>query len=140
MKGPEAVVVDFAAIFNIFDASIVRRRLNIRSKVRAKPADESRTSRATGEGLIHNVPGGDTCSGFLHALAIALPYPMEERVKLFLAELAKRVHLVAFFDEFVFRPDSVADTRAQGAFLQRGEGVSCSGFDYLPGAIEVDRT
>lgn len=117
LKGPEVAVADLAAILNIFDASSVSWRFNVCSKVRAKPADESRASRATGESLIYKVLGGDTCSGFLHILAVILPYTMEERVELFLVELAKRVHIVAFFDEPVFRPDRVADDRAQRSFL-----------------------
>ena len=55
------------------------------------------------------------------------------------AEFANRVNVVAFLDESVFRPDSIADHRAQGAFLQRGKGVQCFGFDHLSGASEIDR-
>ena len=42
LKGPEVAVADFAAVFYIFDASIVGWRFYAGRNVRAKPADESR--------------------------------------------------------------------------------------------------
>ena len=74
----------------------------------------------------------------LGGFAVAFPQPVEHRIHFRSAELPYRIDVLACSDESVFRPDSIADHRAQGALLKGCDGVYCFGLDHLSRASEID--